>query len=121
MTKERMESEEEFPWASWRREPGVPEMTFERDRLPDQEAVTFKDVTVDFTQEEWCLLSPPQKELYKEVMLENAQNLISVGLPAPSEEVISYLEQRETPWMLEQEDLRSFYPGPLPQWRIIVA
>ncbi|XP_007477690.2 zinc finger protein 558-like [Monodelphis domestica] len=92
------------------REPGVPGMALERDRLPGQEVVTFKDVAVDFTQEEWRLLSPGEKELYKEVMLENAQNLISVGIPAAPEDMISYLEQRKALWMLEQEGLRSCCP-----------
>ena len=41
--------------------------------------MTFQDVAVDFSRGEWCLLSPAQKELYKEVMLENARNLLSVG------------------------------------------
>ncbi|XP_016288526.2 zinc finger protein 561-like isoform X3 [Monodelphis domestica] len=60
------------------RELGVPGMAFERDRLLAQEVVTFKDVAVEFTREEWHLLSSPQKELFKEVMLENAWNLLFV-------------------------------------------
>ncbi|XP_074153355.1 zinc finger protein 649-like isoform X3 [Sminthopsis crassicaudata] len=85
---------------------------------PSQEVVTFKDVTVDFTWEEWELLDPSQKELYKGVMMENAWNLLSLGLPVPGEEATSYFEQIEALWMLDQEGLRRCSPGQrLNQWK----
>ena len=41
--------------------------------------MTFHDVHVNFTSEEWDLLDPSQKNLYKDVMLETYMNLKAVG------------------------------------------
>ena len=41
--------------------------------------MTYDDVHVDFTAEEWNLLDSSQKNLYKDVMLETYWNLTVIG------------------------------------------
>ncbi|XP_060037639.1 zinc finger protein 124-like isoform X2 [Erinaceus europaeus] len=42
-------------------------------------SVTYEDITVVFTQEEWTLLNPSEKKLYRDVLWENHRNFLSIG------------------------------------------
>lgn len=53
------------------------------------EQVTFEDVVVDFTQEEWGQLEPAQRTLYRNVMLETFGLLVSVDLETTSKPKLS--------------------------------
>uniref|UniRef100_A0A8C4YGZ9 Uncharacterized protein n=1 Tax=Gopherus evgoodei TaxID=1825980 RepID=A0A8C4YGZ9_9SAUR len=59
--------------------------------------VLFEDVAVYFSPEEWAALAEWQRELYREVMMENYELIASLGSAGPKPEMICKMERGEEP------------------------
>ncbi|KAB0351171.1 hypothetical protein FD754_016028, partial [Muntiacus muntjak] len=63
--------------------------------------VLFKDVAIDFSQEEWGYLDLEPKDMHRDVMLENCSNLVSlVSISKP--DMLSLLKQGKEPWKVSR-------------------
>uniref|UniRef100_A0A8C8UPM0 Zinc finger protein 39-like n=1 Tax=Peromyscus maniculatus bairdii TaxID=230844 RepID=A0A8C8UPM0_PERMB len=78
--------------------------------IPHTGSVSFEDISLDFTWDEWQDLDSAQRTLYRDVMLENYSSLMFLGHCTTKPELIFKLEHGFGPWSLAEASIQSL-PG----------
>ncbi|XP_043922385.1 zinc finger protein 182-like [Protopterus annectens] len=81
----------------------------------------FEDVAVEFSSEEWKMLSEQDKELYREVMVQNYKNMISLGYNVPLYELLLLLKKDKTIPAAETEGRTTVQQTQLPSNRTSIT
>ncbi|XP_045842748.1 zinc finger protein 736-like [Meles meles] len=76
-----------------------------------QGLLTFRDVAIEFSEEEWGHLIHTQRQLYRDVMLENYGHLCFLGLTVSKPDLITFLEQEKQLWDVRRKETIGFHPA----------